>query len=199
MQNWPPSPAPPPDERSSGPAPREELERNVSLSAHEEARPAPGAQPAGGHVALLGEPQPIDVLSVDDDPRKQEVTRSLLSGSGAQIVEARSAEEALRILLVRDVAVILLDVGLPGMSGLEMARLVRGREQTRHTPIIFLTASSDPLLLEAGYALGAIDFLTPPCRSRRSARRWHSSSRRTARTRRCAGTPSSCAPRRTAS
>jgi signal transduction histidine kinase/DNA-binding response OmpR family regulator len=132
------------------------------LSAHEEARPAPGAQPAGGHVALLGEPQPIDVLSVDDDPRNQEVTRSLLSGSGAQIVEARSAEEALRILLVRDVAVILLDVGLPGMSGLEMARLVRGREQTRHTPIIFLTASSDPLLLEAGYALGAIDFLTPP-------------------------------------
>ena len=163
MQNWPPSPAAlPNDERSSGLAPREELERNVSSPAREEGWPAPGAQPAGVHVASLGEPQPIDVLSVDDDPRNQEATRALLSGSGARIVEARSAEEALRILLLRDVAVVLLDVGLPGMSGLEMARLVRGREQTRHTPIIFLTASADARLLDAGYALGAVDFLTAP-------------------------------------
>jgi signal transduction histidine kinase/DNA-binding response OmpR family regulator len=163
MENWPPSSAPAPkNERSPVPTPQDERERNVSSSAREEERPAPGSLPVGADAASLGDAQPIDVLSVDDDPRNQETTRALLSGSGARIMEARSAEEALRILLLRDVAVILLDVGLPGMSGLEMARLVRGREQTRHTPIIFLTASADERLLEAGYALGAVDFLTTP-------------------------------------
>ena len=106
--------------------------------------------------------EPIDLLLVDDHPRNLEATRALLSAIGTRIVEARSAEEALRLLLSRDVALILLDINLPGMSGLELASLVRARERTRLTPIIFVTASSDVRLLERGYALGAVDFLTTP-------------------------------------
>ncbi|WP_242343678.1 response regulator [Anaeromyxobacter terrae] len=154
MENSPPSPAEHPfDERSEASA-RASPERNTTR----EERPRPDPE----RPVAIGEPQPIDVLAVDDDPRNLEVTRALLSRSGARIVEASTAEEALRILLTREVALILLDVNLPGMSGLEMAKLVRARERTRHTPIIFLTASSDVRLLERGYALGAVDFLTTP-------------------------------------
>ncbi len=154
MENLPPSPANHPDGDRSEPPARAPAERNTTRAE----RPRADAE----RPVSIGEAQPIDVLAVDDDPRNLEVTRALLSGSGARIVEASTAEDALRILLRRQVALILLDVNLPGMSGLEMAKLVRARERTRHTPIIFLTASSDVRLLERGYALGAVDFLTTP-------------------------------------
>jgi signal transduction histidine kinase/DNA-binding response OmpR family regulator len=159
MESYPPPPAPRPEGERTGSVAREG-ERNTAET-HDE-RPALTQRSEGERAISIGAAHPVDVLAVDDDPRNLEATRVLLSGSGARIVEARSAEEALRILLTREVALILLDVNLPGMSGLEMAKLVRARERTRHTPIIILTASSDPRLLERGYALGAVDFLTTP-------------------------------------
>jgi signal transduction histidine kinase/DNA-binding response OmpR family regulator len=107
-------------------------------------------------------PHLVDVLVVDDDPRNLAATGALLAGSGARLLEARSGEEALRILLSREVALILLDVHLPGISGLETARLVRSRVRSRHTPIIFFTAHGDDEQLRRGYALGAVDFLSKP-------------------------------------
>ena len=60
-------------------------------------------------------------------------------------------------------AVVLLDVLMPGISGFETARLIRGNERSRHTPIIFLTASDiDRSQMEEGYRLGAVDFLVKP-------------------------------------
>src|SRR5262249_10876394 len=76
---------------------------------------------------------------------------------------ARSGEEALRRLLDDDFAVILLDVQMPGMDGFETARLLRGRERSRHTPIIFVTAhEAERLVIEKAYELGAVDFLVKP-------------------------------------
>ncbi|HEX9052480.1 MAG TPA: response regulator [Anaeromyxobacter sp.] len=109
------------------------------------------------------EGDPVRVLVVDDDERNLRAMAALLARVPAQIVLARSGEEALRQLLVGDFAVILLDVQMPGMSGLETAALIRERERTRRTPIIFLTAftRTEATLLGA-YRLGAVDFLTKP-------------------------------------
>ena len=159
MKNAPPSPAPRPEgERPRGPA-RAELERNAVATHVEEGKSVTLDTAEEREVSFV---DPIDLLLVDDHPRNLAATRAVLSGTGARIVEARSGEEALRLLLARDVALILLDINLPGMSGLELASLVRARERTRLTPIIFVTASSDVRLLERGYALGAVDFLTTP-------------------------------------
>jgi signal transduction histidine kinase/DNA-binding response OmpR family regulator len=105
----------------------------------------------------------VDVLLVDDDEKNLRALRALLGVVPARLVEARSGEEALKWLLKKDFALVLLDVQMPGMGGLEAAALIRERERSRRTPIIFLTAFSrtDAQLLEA-YRLGAVDFLTKP-------------------------------------
>jgi signal transduction histidine kinase/DNA-binding response OmpR family regulator len=106
---------------------------------------------------------PVRVLVVDDDEKNLRALAALLARLPAEIVLARSGEEALRQLLALDFAVILLDVQMPGMSGLETAALIRERERSRRTPIIFLTAftRTEAQLLGA-YRLGAVDFLTKP-------------------------------------
>ncbi len=111
----------------------------------------------------LAEGDPVRVLVVDDDEKNLRALAALLARVPAELVLVRSGEEALRQLLLGDFAVILLDVQMPGMSGLETAALIRERERTRRTPIIFLTAftRTEATLLGA-YRLGAVDFLTKP-------------------------------------
>jgi signal transduction histidine kinase len=76
---------------------------------------------------------------------------------------AQSGEEALRLALKNDFAVILLDVRMPGIDGFETARLIRGRERSRLTPIIFLTAAADEMSsMFRGYEVGAVDYLSKP-------------------------------------
>jgi len=82
-----------------------------------------------------------------------------LDSLGQNLVKAHSGAEALRCLLNQDFAVILLDVQMPGMDGFETATLIRNRERSRHTPIIFLTAFSTSDNLFRGYSLGAVDYL----------------------------------------
>jgi signal transduction histidine kinase/DNA-binding response OmpR family regulator len=110
-----------------------------------------------------GDPDPVRVLVVDDDEKNLRALSALLARVPAEVVAARSGEEALRHLLAADFAVILLDVQMPGMSGLETAALIRERERTRRTPIIFLTAftRTETQVLGA-YRLGAVDFMTKP-------------------------------------
>jgi serine phosphatase RsbU (regulator of sigma subunit) len=120
----------------------------------------PSAAPAAVSPACDDEPPAI--LLVDDQPQNLLVLETILDGLGAELVRAGSGPEALRLLLQRDFAVILLDVHMPGMDGLEAAALIRAREKTRHTPIIFLTAYEDADRLFRGYELGAIDYLIKP-------------------------------------
>ncbi len=109
-------------------------------------------------------PEPkVNVLLVDDQPANLLSVEAILQDPKLNLIKALSGEEALRRLLVDDFAVILLDVQMQGLDGYETAKLIRGREKSRHTPIIFLTAYEDNRLPVAeAYALGAVDYLVKP-------------------------------------
>ena len=103
------------------------------------------------------------ILLVDDRPENLLALEAILSGLGHDLVKAASGEEALKRLLTEDVAVILLDVQMPGMDGFETANHIKQRERTRDIPILFLTAI-DGAAHQAfrGYAAGAVDYLAKP-------------------------------------
>ena len=122
------------------------------------------------HVAALAE-EPLaggaaversNILIVDDRLDKRVVFRTILEELDQNIVTASSGEEALRWLLDNDCAVILLDVNMPGMDGLETAELIRSRRKSAHTPIIFITAFADEMHTAKGYSLGAVDYILSP-------------------------------------
>jgi CheY-like chemotaxis protein len=102
------------------------------------------------------------VLVVDDRPENLLVTKTVLDELGHQVITATSGEEALKCLLEHDFAVILLDVNMPGMDGLETASFIRKRRRTHHTPIIFLTAYVEEMHTSKGYSLGAVDYMLTP-------------------------------------
>jgi signal transduction histidine kinase/DNA-binding response OmpR family regulator len=107
--------------------------------------------------------QGLDILVVDDAERNLTALEAILSDLDARVVTARSGGEALRCLLRQDFALVLLDVRMPGMNGFETAELIRARDRSRQTPIIFLTAYDRTREQEVrGYALGAVDFLSKP-------------------------------------
>ena len=106
---------------------------------------------------------PVNVLLVDDRPENLLVMETILEDLGEKVICATSAREALKFLLIEDVALILLDVQMPGLNGFEFAELIRERERTQNTPIIFVSANSvDEQYVFKGYALGAVDYLTKP-------------------------------------
>ncbi|MGF0240515.1 putative bifunctional diguanylate cyclase/phosphodiesterase [Rhodococcus sp. IEGM1300] len=112
-------------------------------------------------------PTPVEgssvLLIVDDYPENLISMRALLQRQDWQVMTAASGFEALNLLLQHDVDLVLLDVQMPGMDGFEVARLMRGSQRTRLTPIIFLTAneqSQDAVI--KGYASGAVDYLFKP-------------------------------------
>jgi two-component system, sensor histidine kinase and response regulator len=103
------------------------------------------------------------ILVVDDDPAKRLALGAALAPLGFDVVEADSGIAALRCVLEQDFAVILLDVRMPTMDGFETAALIRQRERSEMTPIIFITAlSSDEMLDQDRYAQGAVDFIFAP-------------------------------------
>jgi signal transduction histidine kinase/DNA-binding response OmpR family regulator len=103
-----------------------------------------------------------NILIVDDRLDKRVVFRTILEELDQNIVTASSGEEALRWLLDNDCAVILLDVNMPGMDGLETAELIRSRRKSAHVPIIFITAFADEMHTARGYSLGAVDYILSP-------------------------------------
>ena len=105
----------------------------------------------------------VNILLVDDQPNNLLALESILAESGENLVMAESGSAALRHLLQMDFAVVLLDVQMPDMDGFETANLIRSRERSRDTPIIFLTAlsrSEDNVF--RGYELGAVDYIFKP-------------------------------------
>ena len=105
----------------------------------------------------------VNILLVDDQPGNLTALETILEDLGLNLVKATSGEAALRHLLKADFAVILLDVMMPGLDGFETAALIRERERTHNTPIIFLTAASKSEdLVFKGYSAGAVDYLFKP-------------------------------------
>jgi diguanylate cyclase (GGDEF)-like protein/PAS domain S-box-containing protein len=105
----------------------------------------------------------VNILLVDDQPKNLLALSATLESLDENLVSANSGVEALRYLLNQDFAVILLDVQMPGMDGFETAQLIRQRERSKHTPIIFVTAiNRDDIHVERGYSLGAVDYMMKP-------------------------------------
>jgi signal transduction histidine kinase len=109
------------------------------------------------------EETPVNVLIVDDDPRNLAALEATLEAPAYRLVRAETADDALRALIADEFALLVLDVRMPEMNGLELARVIKQRKKTQHLPIIFLTAyyqEDNQALL--GYDAGAVDYLTKP-------------------------------------
>jgi signal transduction histidine kinase len=106
---------------------------------------------------------PVNILIVDDEPRNLSALEAILNDPTYRLVRAASGEEALLALMADEFAALVLDVRMPGMSGFEVAQLVKERRKTARIPIIFLTAyyNEDQHILE-GYVSGAVDYLHKP-------------------------------------
>ena len=105
----------------------------------------------------------INILIVDDEPKNLTVLETVLDAPDYRLVLAESAEQALLALLADEFAILILDIQMPGCSGLELARIIKEREKTSQIPIIFLTAyyNDDQHVID-GYGAGAIDYLHKP-------------------------------------
>ncbi|MBA2564738.1 MAG: response regulator, partial [Gemmatimonadetes bacterium] len=125
------------------------------------AHPSATVQHVNGSQQVNG--SPVSVLMVDDDPRNLLAFEAMLGELGLNLVRASSGMEALKALLIRDFALILLDVQMAGLDGFETATLIRERERSRHIPIIFVTAiSREDVQVFRGYSVGAVDYLFKP-------------------------------------
>jgi PAS domain S-box-containing protein len=113
------------------------------------------------NVAAMSDPK-VKILLVDDTPENLVSLEAALTGLGEELVFAHSGREALRQLLQHDFAAILLDVRMPDMDGFQTAELIRSRQRSRQTPILFLTGYRNEEHLFRGYDLGAVDFLFKP-------------------------------------
>jgi signal transduction histidine kinase len=113
-------------------------------------------------VSNENEPK-VNILMVDDEPANLEALEAILEPLNQKLYRANSGTEALRCVLDRDYAVILLDVQMPDLTGIETAALIRERERSRTTPIIFLTGVvKTSEMVFKGYSTGAVDYLMKP-------------------------------------
>jgi signal transduction histidine kinase len=113
-------------------------------------------------IAQQEGPEKVNILVVDDLPEKHVVFTTILDELDQNIVSARSGQEALKFILEMEFAVILLDVNMPDIDGLETASLIRQYKKSAQTPIVFITAYVDELQARRGYALGAVDYIPSP-------------------------------------
>jgi signal transduction histidine kinase len=106
---------------------------------------------------------PLSIMIVDDRPENLSSMSQLLAQDGLEIVTARSGDEALAKMLSLDLALVLLDVQMPGMDGFEVADLMRRNPRTRHFPIIFVTAiNKERRHIFSGFEVGAVDYIFKP-------------------------------------
>ena len=126
-------------------------------TSHAEGHPAPEVPAFAFHAG------PINILIVDDEPKNLTVLETVLDDPGYRLVRAESADQALLALVVEEFALLILDIRMPGMTGFELAQMIKKRKKTAAVPIIFLTAyfNEDQHVLE-GYDTGAVDYLHKP-------------------------------------
>lgn len=106
---------------------------------------------------------PVNILIVDDEPKNLIVLETILNDPSYRLVRAESADQALLALVVEEFALLILDIRMPGMTGLELAQMIKDRKKTARVPIIFLTAyyNEDQHVLD-GYGVGAVDYIHKP-------------------------------------
>ncbi|HEX4350059.1 MAG TPA: response regulator, partial [Verrucomicrobiae bacterium] len=117
----------------------------------------------GEHQEVMNMGKKVNILMVDDEPANLSALEAILECLGQNLIKASSGKEALRHVLDQDFAVILLDVQMPDINGIETAALIRERERSRHIPIIFLTGTVKTAeMMFKGYSAGAVDYLMKP-------------------------------------
>ncbi|HUQ10673.1 MAG TPA: response regulator [Steroidobacteraceae bacterium] len=123
----------------------------------------PGVRDRAGKTPSPEKVPPIQILIVDDEPKNLVVLETVLEDPDYRLVRAHSADEALLALVAEQFALLILDIRMPGMTGFELAEVIKKRKKTAQVPIIFLTAyySEDQHVLE-GYGSGAVDYLHKP-------------------------------------
>jgi signal transduction histidine kinase len=127
------------------------------------AAPASAGREQGSRATPAEKVAPIQILIVDDEPKNLVVLETVLNDPDYRLVRAHSADEALLALVAEQFALLILDIRMPGMTGFELAEVIKKRKKTAQVPIIFLTAyySEDQHVLE-GYGSGAVDYLHKP-------------------------------------
>jgi signal transduction histidine kinase len=111
----------------------------------------------------MADSQRASILIVDDDGANRLALEQALQPMGARVVMAASGEEALRRVLGDEFAAILMDVRMPGIDGFTTAAMIRERNRSRNTPIIFMTSEHENLgSMFRGYQAGAVDYLVKP-------------------------------------
>ena len=125
--------------------------------------PQPQDRPAAVAPDSAVHGDPVHILIVDDEPRNLTVLETILDDPRYRLVRAESADQALHALVSQEFALLILDIRMPGMSGFELAQMIKERKKTSQVPIIFLTAyyNEDQHALE-GYSSGAVDYLHKP-------------------------------------
>ncbi len=144
--------------------PRAPLKREAGEPRNGKIKRAPpaAAAAAGAEARSPGRGQG-GILLVDDNEGNLIALEAILRDLGQELVRAHSGQECLRLLFDRDFAVILLDVRMPDMDGYETAELIRKRQRSRHTPIIFITAADARAgEITRGYGVGAVDYIFKP-------------------------------------
>src|SRR5215208_4165964 len=103
---------------------------------------------------------PVNILIVDDQPKNLTVLESVLNDPDYRLIRAESADQALLALVVEEFALLILDIRMPGMTGFELAKMIKERKKTARVPIIFLTAYfNEDQHVHEGYYTGAVDYL----------------------------------------
>ncbi|HEY9760664.1 MAG TPA: response regulator [Oculatellaceae cyanobacterium] len=111
----------------------------------------------------MSDEEAVPILAVDDKPENLLALEAILSDPAIKLVKAESGASALKHLLLEEFALILMDASMPEMDGFETVQMIRARERTRHTPIMFLTAArTDYKNRLAGYNIGAVDYISKP-------------------------------------
>src|SRR5689334_17596403 len=103
------------------------------------------------------------ILIVDDQPRNLDVLEAMLSDMDCAFVRATTSDQALLAIVQHEFAALVLDIRMPDMSGIDLAKMIKQRRRSAHVPILFLTAhsSNDDDVLR-GYGVGAVDYLSKP-------------------------------------
>jgi two-component sensor histidine kinase/DNA-binding response OmpR family regulator len=118
---------------------------------------------ATSRVKSSSDDERINILIVDDEPRNLMVLELILDDPAYHLVRAETADQALLALLADHFALLILDISMPGVTGFELAKMIKERKKTSRVPIIFLTAYyNDDQHVMQGYGAGAVDYLHKP-------------------------------------
>src|SRR6266699_6847089 len=112
---------------------------SAGSSTGEDLNPGDKTKIAPATTRMLPGQAPVNILIVDDEPKNLTVLEAILDDPGYRLVRAESAEQALLALLADEFALLILDIRMPGVTGLELAQMIKARKKTASVPIIFLT------------------------------------------------------------